>query len=559
MLRPQAVADVPEETKRIAHAAFPKGNLYIQLREELGVLYEDEDFRPLFSPIGRPTLPPWRLALVTVFQFMENLTDRQAANAVRARIDWKYALGLELEDSGFDYSVLSDFRSRLIAGDKEHILLDKLLMHFKAKGLLKSGGKQRTDSTHVLAHIRLMNRTELVGESLRAALNELASVVPEWLRDLAPASWYERYGRRIENYRLPKAKAARESYLLEVGQDGFALLDAVDAKADPTLEQLPKLQVLRQVWERHYERKDRQVRWRDGEELSTAAHALESPYETEAKYSSKRGTIWTGYKVHLSESCDEDMPRLILHAHTTPATQQDVSCTAAIHESLAKGGLLPKEHLVDAGYVDAELLVQMRKEHGVQLIGPSRVNPNWQGKVEGGVSIYDFTINWQKQQARCPGGKTSIYWRPYRHKGKYAQDMIQVRFAASNCQACALKAKCTRSTKQGRILNVQPEERFKALRATRELMASAAGQQQYALRAGIEGTLSQGVRAFGMRVSRYRGQAKTHLQQLGSAAAINLLRYHDWQQEKPRGRTRVSRFMRLMPSSLPIPSAALSS
>jgi transposase len=151
MLKPETVGEIPAETARIVRAAFPKGSTIMRLCDEFGVLYQDEDFASLFPTIGQPALAPWRLALVTVFQFLENLTDRQAADAVRGRLDWKYALGLELTDAGFDFSVLSEFRGRLIQGNAEQVLLDKMLAHFTTKGLLKSRGKQRSDSTHVMA------------------------------------------------------------------------------------------------------------------------------------------------------------------------------------------------------------------------------------------------------------------------------------------------------------------------------------------------------------------------------------------------------------------------
>ena len=157
------IAPVPEMTALIARAAFRKGNLYMRLRDELGTLYTDEDFANLFPSRGQPALPAWRLALVTVMQFLENLPDRQAADAVRARIDWKYALGLELTDPGFDYSVLSEFRDRLLQGKAEQVLLDRMLAHFQDKGLVKTRSRQRTDSTHVLASIRVMNRLSAIG------------------------------------------------------------------------------------------------------------------------------------------------------------------------------------------------------------------------------------------------------------------------------------------------------------------------------------------------------------------------------------------------------------
>ena len=193
-LTPSVIEPVPDQTVLVARAAFPKGNLYLSLRDELGTLFDNTDFVELFSRLGYPAVTPWRLALITIMQFLENLSDRQASEAVRSRIDWKYLLGMELTDSGFDHSALSGFRSRLVAGEKQTLLLDRLLDRFREKNLLKVRGKQRTDSTHVLAAVRVMNRLELVTETMRAALNEIAVFAPEWLTKAALPEWFARYG-----------------------------------------------------------------------------------------------------------------------------------------------------------------------------------------------------------------------------------------------------------------------------------------------------------------------------------------------------------------------------
>lgn len=178
-LQPQEIAPVPEETQRIARAAFPKGNIYVRMRDEIGTIFDDPMFEAVFPARGQPAESPWRLALITVMQFVEGLSDRQAAEAVRCRIDWKYALSLELTDPGGDASVLCEFRSRLIDGGAGPGLLETLLSQLKELGLLKARGQQRTDSTHVLAAIRTLNRLESVGETLRAALNDLAMAAPD--------------------------------------------------------------------------------------------------------------------------------------------------------------------------------------------------------------------------------------------------------------------------------------------------------------------------------------------------------------------------------------------
>lgn len=180
-LKPQSICPVPQETARVARAAYPKGNIYMQMLDVLGSIYTDEDFIDLFPKEGQPAETAWRLAVVTVLQFVENLSDRQAAEAVRGRIDWKYLLGLDLTDPGFDASVLSEFRARLVEGHAEERLLEKMLTLFGQKGWLKARGRQRTDSTHVLAKIRALNRVLCVWETMRAALNSLAVVAPDRL------------------------------------------------------------------------------------------------------------------------------------------------------------------------------------------------------------------------------------------------------------------------------------------------------------------------------------------------------------------------------------------
>src|ERR671920_2166716 len=214
-LHPEPIGEIPPKTVRVARAAFPEGTVVTRLRDEFSELYRDEDFSQFYPKRGQPAFAPWRLALVTVLQFLEQLSDRQAAEAVRSRIDWKYALGLELTDAGFHFSVLAEFRARLVAGQAEHLLLDTMLERFKARGLIKARGKQRTDSTHVLGAVHDLHLLELVAETLRATLDDLAAVVPDWVRGVAQPAWFERYARRVEDYHLPKSQEKRAALARE--------------------------------------------------------------------------------------------------------------------------------------------------------------------------------------------------------------------------------------------------------------------------------------------------------------------------------------------------------
>src|SRR5436190_647255 len=252
-LRPEPVGEIPAETARVARAAFPKGTVVTRLRDAFDALYADEDFRSLYPARGQPGLTPWRLALVTVFQFLEHLSDRQAADAVRAAID------------------------------------------------------------------------------------DVAAVVPDWLRAVAQPVWFERYGRRVEDYRLPKSREEREALALEVGADGFVLLDALDAPTAPAAaRELPMVQTLRDVWRIHYARDDDgRLRWRSVAELPPVAERVQSPSDPEAHFSQKRQFGWTGYKVHVTEACDDDAVHLITHVMSRPAMRPAMTSTAEIHERLA--------------------------------------------------------------------------------------------------------------------------------------------------------------------------------------------------------------------------------
>jgi transposase len=511
-LHPHVITPVPAETARVARAAFPKGHPYLTFRDALGTIFQDEDFTALFPAWGPPGLPPWRFALVTIMQFRENLADRQAAEAVRARIDWKYLLSLDLTEPGFDFSVLSEFRDRLLAGSAEEMRLEKLLERCRVLGLLKARGPQRTDSTHVLAAIRVMNRLELVAETLRAALNALATVAPDWLQGLAPLAWYERYSRRIEETRLPREQAQRDAYAQTVGADGFHLLDALDAPQAPTgLRELPMIATLRQTWQRHYERTARAlaspgeppefaVRFKASRELPPAAEGIESPYEVEARYRHKRDTQWTGSMVHVSETCESTAPHLLTHVHTTPATVHEAQCTEPIQQALIDKAVPPQEHFVDAAYISSELLVHSRDDQGIILRGPTRPSPGWQTQVDGAYTIDQFAVDWDQQQVRCPQGHLSVAW--WEHGGGQGSRPIIVAFDKQTCGTCPVRPCCTRAKHTGRRLRLPSQDQYEALQAAQTWSASEEGQQLYKRRAGVEGTLAQGVRAFGLRRTR---------------------------------------------------------
>jgi transposase len=550
-LHPTPVSPVPEETARIARAAVPKGNVYVQMRDVLGSIYTDEQFADLFAVRGRPVVPPWRLALVTVMQFAEGLSDRQAAEAVRVRIDWKYALGLELADAGFDYSVLCEFRCRLVQGSAEHRLLDALLEACKAQGLLKARGRQRTDATHVLGALRVLSRLERVAETLRAALNALAKEAPDWLQERVPPDWYERYGRRIEEYRLPRSQADREAYGRQVGVDGgWLLAQLAQPQTPPALTSLAEVGLLRQFWEQEYVRSAAGgYELRDPKAVLAASDHLESPYEPEARFATKRGMRWTGYKVHLTETCDDELPHVVTQVSATIAPATDVAQLLPIQDALAQRHLLPAQQFVDAGYVRAANVIQSRQKHQIDLVGPVDTDHQWQSRVEDGFITARFQIDWDQHRATCPRGCSSIRWcEAYSTARK--RTMIHMEFDPADCLPCPDRARCTRSKSgsRARCLTLQSRVEYEALLAGRARQQTPEFAQLYARRAGIEGAFSPGVRAFGLRRARYRGLQKTQLQQVATAAAIDMTRLSAWRNGIPAATTRRSRFARLAPA-----------
>ncbi len=550
-MRPRPSHAIPATTAQVARAAFPKGCPAIRIRDALGELFDDEQFAGLFAVRGRPALSPARLALVSVLQFAEGLSDRQAADAVRGRIDWKYALGLELTDTGFDASVLSEFRARLAADDQTERLLQQLLARLRERGLLVGGGRQRTDATHVLAAVRELNRLELVTETLRAALEALAAAAPTWLEGVVPDQWYARYGQRARDWRLPKAEAARAALAVTVGTDGFALLEAVHGTEGPGwLWQVPAVQTLRAVWVQQYYRDQQGLRWRGKGELPPGALAIGSPYDTQARYGIKRGVGWRGYKAHFTETCEPDRPHLIVHVATTVATANDVDTVAARHADLASGDLLPDEHLVDAGYVSVDHILAAHADHGVELVGPLPPDSGWQARDEGGFDLTRFQIDWDRKQVTCPNGKTSRNWR--QTNSRNGLPIIQATFRAPDCTPCPDRARCTRSPVLARHLTFRPRTQYETQQQLRAEQATDAWRDRYAHRSGIEGTIAQAARRSDVHHARYRGLAKTHLQHVLTALALNLVRLDAWLSGIPPGGSWASRLTRLRPALAPV-------
>ena len=545
--------------------------LAVAMRDRLGQWMADDLFASAFGARGRPGEPPARLALVTALQFAENLTDRQAADAVRTRLDWAYALGLPLDDEGFDHTVLSEFRGRVAEHGLEQAALDALLAKLAAEGLVKAGGKQRADSTHVIAAVRALHTIELAGESVRAALEALAAACPDWVADrLCVSDWTARYGARVDSWRLPSGKKERDELTIEYARDGRALVGAChEDSAPPWARDLPAVQILRTVLLQNFTVTDDQgrevIRRREPglESGVPPAHIkISSPYDPDASWGVKKDLLWLGYKLHVCETCDDPpacgcpadpaaarparcahdtLPNLITHVATTDAAVADSRMALPLTDALHGRGLGPGRLYQDSGYASAEAVLAAR-ERGTALVTPLLADNSRQARQNAGYDRPAFALDYDARTATCPQGQASQRWQPTRCRGK---DVIVVRFPAAACRECPARAQCTTSARYGRQLMIPPREHRDLITASRAAQDGKDWQRDYNRRAGIEAAISQFAATAGARRARYRGLPKTRLQHAYTAVAINLRRLDAYWNDIPIDRTRTTHLARL--------------
>jgi len=554
--------------------AGKKAPLAVTMRDRLGEWMTDDLFAAAFGARGRPGQPPARLAMVTVLQMAENLTDRQAAEAVATRLDWQYALGLALDEPGFDHSVLSEFRGRVTGHGLEEAALDALLARLAAEGLVKAGGKQRTDSTHVIAAVRALHAVELIAESVRAALEALAASCPDWLAArICAGDWSRRYGARADSWRLPAGKAERDRLAIECARDGYALVSACYEDSAPAwARQLPAVQVLRTVLVQGFHLDigagGREVirRREPGLESGVPPAHLKvcSPYDPDARWGAKDpDLLWLGYKLHVTETCDDPpacgcppdpaaarprrcahdtLPNLITGVATTDATVHDSRMTIPVTAALAARGLPPARHYLDSGYASPGHLVTAARDHQVTLVTPLLGNYSRQAREAKGYSRQDFTIDFDARTATCPQGRTTSAWAPVSDRGRPA---IHIAFPRATCQACPARPDCTTATRNGRQLMIPARDLYLAQAAARAGQDGTQWHDDYKRRAGIEATISQAITVTGTRHARYRGLPKTRLQHAYTAVALNLCRLDAYWNHTPINRTRTSHLTRL--------------
>jgi len=502
--------EIPEDTAQLVEPLLRPNDLYRFVGNNVGDFLKQSDFADLYSRLGRGAISPVALSLITVFQFLENLPDREAAQWAVLRMDWKYALHVPLTWDGFHFSSLSTFRERLIEHEAEQLVFEKVLTWLRQAGYLKKKGKQRTDSTHVIGRVAHLSRLELVWETLRLALHEMEKASPTWYMQTIPASFDDSYRKRQHDWRINKNDVAR--YLQQVGQDGCWLLGQLGPSTPVKVLEADAVVTMRQVWQQQFicAAGETQTRTKvKGKEIIISAH------ETEARWSRKRSTEWEGYKLHVMETVErEGDVAFITDIMTTTANTGDSEVVDEIQTRLQERNLLPDELYVDQGYVSGPNLAHSH-DAGVTLMGPA---PADVGKKPQGYRQADFTINLSKKTAICPLGNQAVEWFPITMPDGYVGAKVNF---GRQCLTCPARPLCAPG-KSGRNLEVNPYLSF--LQERRAEQQTEVFHLQMKQRAAIEGTLSACVRKNGARRARYRGLAKTRLQHLLMGAAINLKR-----------------------------------
>ncbi|MFJ5725223.1 IS1182 family transposase [Streptomyces sp. NPDC093149] len=472
-------------------------------------------------------MSPAQLATVCVLQFLLGLSDRQAAEAVRCRIDFKYAMAMELGDPGFHHSVLIDFRNRLTEADRADRLLDLALARPKEAGLVGERTTQRTDSTHVLAAVRDLTRLELITEAVRAVLEEVAGTAGHLLDGLADEERGHRYGRPV---RLGKNPTRPRTRILATGDDAVRLLEHLYQHGTGRASG-PRVQALRQIMVQNYYRDAAgRLLWRTDEDggpgLPSSSRAIVSPYDTSARYA-RHGHIisWRGFSAHLTETCAPDAPNVITDVATTAATTHDSRVLPGIHTRLRQRGLLPAEHLVDSGYTSLVHLEQAARDHQVTVTGPLPGNPTRQHRRADGFARDDFHIDYDRQQVTCPQGQVSRGRHgPYPTSSPTAAPLIVAKFTKGQCQPCPARTQCTTSRESVRTVGFPPRELRDVQLRVRAEQQTPEWKIRYAVRSGVEGTVNELAHGHGMRRCRYRGRSKAHVQHVLTAIAVNIER-----------------------------------
>lgn len=488
-------------------------DLCFVIKQEIGPLIKDSDFESMYKDGGRPPVSPRMLILVLLMQFLEGLSDRAAVRNLKFRLDWKIAFGLAVDFEGVHSSTLTYFRDRLLANEKASLVFDRILEHLKRCGLIRAGGKQRIDSTHVVGAVRELSRIELLRETLRLFCQDAEAF--KSTMDESILGIYQSCMDRISIYGMSseEKKAAIEragismralicwvesnsELVILVGKESFKTLKTVFSQnfTETSMEQPPEL-----------------IR------IATGAGHVCNPHDPEAEFANKGKKGWLGYKVQVAETVCTEGHNFITHIDLESATNFDGDCVQGVVAGLEEKGVPPSELYGDTHY-NTSANIESLAGHGIELKGP--VIPATKSKTEKDIG---FTVLLDEQKVICPQGVESKHFHVDPRK------KLSASFPQQTCAICPRRETC-KPNPRGKIYEQKVEN--KTLNERREKLNDPAYKKDLFHRNGIEGTLSGLVRGQRMRRSRYRGMAKSRLQMKMTGAAANILRLSLYRQRE---------------------------
>jgi transposase len=470
------------------------------------------DFESMYSEKGRPPVSPVVLIVILILQYIEGLSDRAAASNLRFRLDWKIALGLELDYEGIHPTTLVYFRDRLLANEKASFAFDRVLEHLKECGLVKKSSRQRIDSTHVIGEVRELSRIELFHETLRLFMEKAISC-----KFLLPCSLQEKYEYYISPVSTRGASDKQKAkFISEAGLAMKAFIEwGGSCRKSADIMALEAFQTLTTVFQQNFQ--DAGLQESNVPELipiATGKGHVCSPHEPEARYANKGGKGWLGYKMQVAETVPEgeDLPNFITYIDVNDATDHDGDCVPDFIADQDERDLTPSEIYADTHYNSLKNIEELARQ-SIDLKGPVVPEPTKQAKPEN----QGFTYDAESQILSCPLGIEA-------EKISFQDpDKIHGRFAAKTCMSCERRDVCAPQRRGKQITFRLVSE---TLKTRREAMQTEAFKKEMHKRNGIEGTISGLVRGQRLRRSRYRGKTKVQLHIKFSGAAANLKRLH---------------------------------
>jgi len=478
-------------------AGIPENHWCRLFFEHVFLRFDDAQFTDLYREGGRYPISPRMLACISILQFMQPVSDRQAVENTIMRRDWRIALGLTPDYDGFDPSVLCNFRKRLLAHGKAAELFQTVLQRVQALGLLKGTRKVRVDATILLADVAVLSRCDMISEAMRIVLRELPYMRPKIRRRAEYRSLHERYGEEIWLGRS------------EGGDERLKRL-AVDAKRVLRLcgpYPVKGRETLERILEENFTFSDADEPTPKPPDALPPGH-IATPHEPDAEIGKQRDKLWTGDKVHVVETTHSGEPGFLLDVIHTGPRAEDSTMLESILQRLKFIAPQVTTVLADSGYASAANS-GLAGALGYDLISPPRVNNS-----KGIIPASAFELDFRRRKARCPEGHESSSW--------FVGRRLKIKFPRAVCAACPRRSECTTSPSEPRTLTLSPHSQ--QLMADRKRAARADFGALYSQRAGIEATISHLVRDCGLRRSRYRGSPKRALHAWLSATALNVRR-----------------------------------